>query len=123
MARIEPATSGSGPMDESIFRTVASPSEGQGRHAAHQIISAGFLRIVPVRFGDGLRLWRRRRREQALLAYMDDRMLRDIGICRAMIDRDTATPFWRLRDPIGMGSVGARRDRRDNGGSPGSYEF
>ena len=105
-------------MDESIFRTVASPSEGQGRHAAHPIISAGFLRIVLVRFGDGLRLWRRRRREQALLAYMDDRMLRDIGICRAMIDRDAATPFWRLRDPIGMGSVGARRDRRDSGASP-----
>jgi uncharacterized protein YjiS (DUF1127 family) len=104
-------------MDESIFRTIRSPSGAQGFHAAHPLICLGLFRRVRVRLGDWLRLWRRGRREQALLARMDDHMLRDIGIGRAMIE-DTATSFWRLRDPIGMGSVGARRGRRDNGASP-----
>ena len=30
------------------------------------------------------------------LAELDERMLRDIGISRADVDREAAKPFWRL---------------------------
>jgi uncharacterized protein YjiS (DUF1127 family) len=38
-----------------------------------------------------------RRRDRRLLAILDDRMLRDIGIDRATAESDSTTSFWRLR--------------------------
>lgn len=42
-----------------------------------------------------LRTWRRRGRERAELAVLDDRMLRDIGITRADADFLSSKPFWK----------------------------
>jgi uncharacterized protein YjiS (DUF1127 family) len=45
--------------------------------------------------------WAKRRHERAhdrrLLASLDDRTLRDIGLDRASVDRESTTSFWRLR--------------------------
>ena len=42
-----------------------------------------------------LREWRRRSRERAQLASLDDRMLRDIGISRGDMLAEINKPFWR----------------------------
>jgi uncharacterized protein YjiS (DUF1127 family) len=42
-----------------------------------------------------LRLWRRRAKERAELASLDDRMLADIGIGRAEAQFLSDKPFWR----------------------------
>jgi uncharacterized protein YjiS (DUF1127 family) len=42
-----------------------------------------------------VREWRRRSRDRAQLAMLDDRMLRDIGITRADVWRECNKPFWR----------------------------
>jgi uncharacterized protein YjiS (DUF1127 family) len=36
-------------------------------------------------------------RDRRLLASLDDRMLRDIGIDRGAVENDGTTWFWRLR--------------------------
>jgi uncharacterized protein YjiS (DUF1127 family) len=41
--------------------------------------------------------WRQRARSLRLLARLDDRMLRDIGLDRDAADSDSVTSFWRLR--------------------------
>ena len=42
-----------------------------------------------------LREWRRRSRERAELAALDDRMLKDIGLTRADAEFLSNKPFWR----------------------------
>jgi uncharacterized protein YjiS (DUF1127 family) len=42
-----------------------------------------------------LREWRRRGRERAQLAALDDRMLRDIGLTHADAEFLANKPFWR----------------------------
>lgn len=42
-----------------------------------------------------LRQWRRRARDRAQLAALDDRMLADIGISRAEAEFLADKPFWR----------------------------
>jgi uncharacterized protein YjiS (DUF1127 family) len=39
--------------------------------------------------------WRRRYRERAQLAVLDERMLRDIGVNRSDVLREVNKPFWR----------------------------
>ena len=41
-----------------------------------------------------LRTWSRRSSDRRILAYMSDRMLADIGLTRAEIDREVAKFFW-----------------------------
>jgi uncharacterized protein YjiS (DUF1127 family) len=41
------------------------------------------------------REWRRRARDRAQLAALDDRMLRDIGLTRADAEFLSNKPFWR----------------------------
>lgn len=38
--------------------------------------------------------WRERARQRAILATLDDRMLRDVGIDRASASREAGKPFW-----------------------------
>jgi len=47
------------------------------------------------RFFATLRQWRRRARDRADLARLDDRMFRDIGITRADAEFLINKPFWR----------------------------
>ncbi len=42
-----------------------------------------------------LSFWRNRAASRSLLASLDDRMLRDIGLDRASADEESRTPFWR----------------------------
>jgi len=42
-----------------------------------------------------LREWRRRSRDRAQLATLDDRMLRDIGVSRGDVLAEINKPFWR----------------------------
>lgn len=41
------------------------------------------------------------RRDRELLAGLDDRQLRDIGIDRAVVGGSDASGFWRAREPGG----------------------
>ena len=48
-------------------------------------------------------------RNRQLLASLDERMLRDIGIDRAAVGSDSTVSFWRLREPEGAYCAVARR--------------
>jgi uncharacterized protein YjiS (DUF1127 family) len=48
----------------------------------------------PTRGLDLLAVWRKRCRQRAALAALDDWLLRDIGLTRADIIRECAKPFW-----------------------------
>jgi uncharacterized protein YjiS (DUF1127 family) len=41
-------------------------------------------------------LWRVLARGRRHLAALDDRMLRDIGLTRADVDREYRKPFWQI---------------------------
>jgi len=41
--------------------------------------------------------WRERVRGRRFLASLDDRTLRDIGLERGAVERDSTVSFWRLR--------------------------
>lgn len=45
--------------------------------------------------GQRLIRWRRLSYERRLLASLDDRMLRDIGVSRSDADEESRKPFWR----------------------------
>ena len=40
-------------------------------------------------------VWQKRRRYRAYLAIMDERDLRDIGLCRLDAEREANRPFWK----------------------------
>ena len=63
---------------------------------ARRCVSRGSLRQVLNLVHDTLQQWRRRRRERAELARLDDRMLRDIGITRGDVWQEINKPFWRV---------------------------
>jgi len=44
---------------------------------------------------DGLLTWQRRHKDRMHLMSLDDRLLRDIGIGRADVEREASKPFWR----------------------------
>jgi len=61
--------------------------------------------------------WRQRRRYRAYLATMDDRDLRDIGLCRSDAEREANLPFWREPE-IDEASRGRARRTRRSGADP-----
>jgi uncharacterized protein YjiS (DUF1127 family) len=44
---------------------------------------------------DTLLLWHERIKSRRVLASLDERMLRDIGMDHATARRESGTPFWR----------------------------
>ena len=44
---------------------------------------------------DTLLTWQRRHKDRMHLMALDDRLLRDIGISTADVDREASKPFWR----------------------------
>jgi uncharacterized protein YjiS (DUF1127 family) len=62
--------------------------------ACHQMteiqVSNPFSRI-----GTLLSAWRKRTRERADLALVEDRDLRDLGLSRAVLEYELSEPFWR----------------------------
>jgi uncharacterized protein YjiS (DUF1127 family) len=69
---------------------------------------SGFAREAVLRLGDLARAYKNRR-DMQLLASLDDRMLRDIGLTRADIRDAAAEPVW--RDPTAV-LVTRARERR-----------
>ena len=59
--------------------------------------------------------WNRRSRDRQLLAEMNERSLRDIGIDSTTAERDSSMSYWRLRLGLGPGFAADRRSavRRD----------
>jgi uncharacterized protein YjiS (DUF1127 family) len=57
------------------------------RRVAQWALAAGIERLL---------LWHETSRQRKHLAMMDDRLLRDIGLTRADVARETEKPFWRL---------------------------
>jgi uncharacterized protein YjiS (DUF1127 family) len=53
------------------------------------------LRPALWRAAETLLLWHERIRSRRVLASLDDRMLRDVGIDQATARRESAMPFWR----------------------------
>ena len=52
-------------------------------------------RPILLRLADLLIGWLQRSQERRMLADVDDRMLRDVGIDRADLQAEAAKPFWR----------------------------
>jgi uncharacterized protein YjiS (DUF1127 family) len=44
---------------------------------------------------DGLLTWQRRHRDRIHLMGLDERMLRDIGVSLADVEREASKPFWK----------------------------
>ena len=63
--------------------------------ASRAPVVLGFLAAAPKRIADTLRSWRRRTRDRAQLARLDERMLADIGITRADAEFLINKPFWK----------------------------
>ena len=59
------------------------------RNGAHALSDAGNHVVAT------LREWRRRNRERAELAALEDKMLKDIGLTRADAEFLSNKPFWR----------------------------
>lgn len=68
--------------------TTAVPQAGFGRRWRAQLAQ------IAVAAFEMLLGWQARAAERTRLASMDDRMLRDIGLSRADIARESAKPFW-----------------------------
>jgi len=52
---------------------------------------------APAKVIDTILLWQERADQRVHLASLDDYALRDIGLSRADVERETSLPFWRGR--------------------------
>ena len=66
-------------------------------------LATGFFRgqvVAPVTRGIEILLsWQRRDNERHVLAQLDDKILRDLGLSRSEVARELRKPFWRARPP------------------------
>jgi uncharacterized protein YjiS (DUF1127 family) len=53
------------------------------------------LRLSMGGFVDQVLAWQERARQRQMLASFDERQLRDVGLTRADVDRESEKPFWR----------------------------
>ena len=65
--------------------------------AARAFRVGAILRAALSRLVESVSAWRARARGRRLLASFDDRMLRDIGIDRARVERESSSSFWHCR--------------------------
>ena len=72
------------------FEDAGGPIAGVRRHSARHPAGNAAARVLAT-----FREWRRRARDRAQLAALDDRMLADIGISRAEAEFLSNKPFWR----------------------------
>jgi uncharacterized protein YjiS (DUF1127 family) len=67
------------------------------RHPERAARFRTILRRTLARLAKHVISWNRGRHDRRLLASLDDRMLRDIGIRRDAVERDSTSSLWRLR--------------------------
>ena len=80
------------------MRTISSLSTVGRLHAPRQARRIEMRQLPRLAFRQAvavLREWRRRSRDRAQLASLDDRMLRDIGVSRGDVLQEINKPFWR----------------------------
>jgi uncharacterized protein YjiS (DUF1127 family) len=65
------------------------------RGATRRRAAEGTLARAAARIATTLGEWRRRRRDRARLAELDERMLKDIGLTRVDAEFLINKPFWR----------------------------
>jgi uncharacterized protein YjiS (DUF1127 family) len=56
---------------------------------------ADFFSRSPTSLAGKLVMWAARSRQRQALAYLDQRLLRDIGISKAAAENEASKPFWR----------------------------
>lgn len=72
------------------------PLETAAARASTLIVAAArWLDRAAVRSIDVVCEWRARADERHVLRSLDDRMLKDVGISRADVERELHRPFWR----------------------------
>lgn len=76
-----------------MIRDLPSPAldgrpGGHGRGLRHHLVHAAR------HAGGMLRCWREVARERRQLAQLDGRMLKDLGLTRADVEREAGRPFW-----------------------------
>jgi uncharacterized protein YjiS (DUF1127 family) len=75
------------------------PERLMALEAAGGRIDAGYFRgripAAAARAFEILLRWQRRANERHALTQLDDRMLRDLGLSRSEIARESRKPFWR----------------------------
>jgi uncharacterized protein YjiS (DUF1127 family) len=76
------------PMEDQMYRYNVGGSQIALRPRRTYLAAAvGVFEMIAV--------WQERRRQRSLLARLDDRMLRDIGLTYADVEGEVAKPFWR----------------------------
>ena len=83
--------------NESILRPQTAPQIAHGAAAAARPWTR-FVHAVDGKLGslaDTLLTWQARHKDRMHLMSLDDRLLRDIGISNADVDREASKPFWR----------------------------
>jgi hypothetical protein len=94
-----------------VFSVKRTSSNSGGASHCHAVLALSRLFELVV-------AWNRRSRDWYLLAGLDERNLRDIGIDSSMLGRDDTASFWRLRHGLEL-SAGA--DRRRGGHRVNEY--
>jgi uncharacterized protein YjiS (DUF1127 family) len=61
----------------------------------HRRRTRSSLKRLATRLFDRLQAWQEHAHSRRVLASLDERMLRDIGIDRATAVKESTTPFWR----------------------------
>jgi uncharacterized protein YjiS (DUF1127 family) len=86
---------------QSLSSAVQGSHAGRSERAFTPGGRAARLRIILgralTRLVESVISWNQCRRDRQLLASLDERTLRDIGIDRAAVKDDCTTSFWRLR--------------------------